>query len=77
MCTFSKLTLLQCCGSYLNWHNYTYLSEKETGQEYAAKIIDLSDSSDSEIHASTKREVQILRMVAGHPYISKKLITDQ
>uniref|UniRef100_A0A2P2IDH6 phosphorylase kinase n=1 Tax=Hirondellea gigas TaxID=1518452 RepID=A0A2P2IDH6_9CRUS len=43
--------------------------EKETGQEFAAKIIDLSDSSDTSILEGTQREVQILRLVAGHPYI--------
>jgi len=43
--------------------------EKETGQEYAAKIIDLSDSSDATVLESTQREIEILRRVAGHPYI--------
>ncbi|KAA0197266.1 hypothetical protein HAZT_HAZT003149, partial [Hyalella azteca] len=43
--------------------------EKETGQEFAAKIIDMSDANDNSILEATKREVQILRMVAGHPYI--------
>ncbi|KAL1502702.1 hypothetical protein ABEB36_007809 [Hypothenemus hampei] len=41
--------------------------EKETGKEYAAKIIDLSND-DSSIEA-TRQEVNILRMVAGHPFI--------
>ncbi|ENN71858.1 hypothetical protein YQE_11473, partial [Dendroctonus ponderosae] len=41
--------------------------EKETGKEYAAKIIDLSND-DSSVEA-THQEVNILRMVAGHPYI--------
>lgn len=47
--------------------------EKETGLEYAAKIIDISGDADDpdgrEIHEATIREVNILRMVAGHPYI--------
>ncbi|KAF2347379.1 Protein kinase domain [Trinorchestia longiramus] len=43
--------------------------EKETGQEFAAKIIDMSDATDSSILEATQREVQILRLVAGHPYI--------
>jgi len=43
--------------------------EKETGQEFAAKIIDLSDSSDATVLESTRREIEILRRVAGHPYI--------
>lgn len=41
--------------------------EKETGKEYAAKIIDLSND-DSSVEA-TRQEVSILRLVAGHPYI--------
>lgn len=52
--------------------------EKETGIEYAAKIIDLSnDSHDGAgeggktMLESTIEEVHILRMVAGHPYISE------
>ncbi|KAK9746310.1 Protein kinase domain [Popillia japonica] len=45
--------------------------EKETGKEYAAKIIDLStDSSDGHsFHDATMQEIAILRHVAGHPYI--------
>lgn len=51
--------------------------EKETGIEYAAKIIDISNEPHDGIdfHTmkdSTMQEVQILRRVAGHPYISKK-----
>lgn len=46
-------------------------TEKETGQQYAAKIIDLSDSSDEGVYEATKREIEVLRMVAGHPYISE------
>ncbi|PSN49809.1 Phosphorylase b kinase gamma catalytic chain [Blattella germanica] len=50
--------------------------EKETGTEYAAKIIDLSnDSHDGggdgkSMLEATLEEVHILRMVAGHPYIT-------
>lgn len=46
--------------------------EKETGNEFAAKIIDLSSDSEGEAQAmqeATIQEVNILRMVAGHPYI--------
>lgn len=48
--------------------------EKETGKEYAAKIIDLSSSdgaNDCSNLDATKQEINILRHVAGHPYISK------
>lgn len=41
--------------------------EKETGIEYAAKIIDISTEPDA--LGSTREEVRILRTVAGHPYI--------
>ncbi|XP_076255595.1 phosphorylase kinase gamma isoform X3 [Rhynchophorus ferrugineus] len=41
--------------------------EKETGREYAAKIIDLSN--DDATLEGTKQEVNILRTVVGHPYI--------
>ncbi|XP_052738710.1 phosphorylase b kinase gamma catalytic chain, skeletal muscle/heart isoform isoform X2 [Bicyclus anynana] len=48
--------------------------EKETGREYAAKIIDLSQESTDGVDThtmreATKQEINILRMVAGHPYI--------
>lgn len=47
--------------------------EKETGLEYAAKIIDVSadleDSQGLTIRQATLREISILRLVAGHPYI--------
>ncbi|XP_063541191.1 phosphorylase b kinase gamma catalytic chain, skeletal muscle/heart isoform isoform X2 [Cydia strobilella] len=48
--------------------------EKETGREYAAKIIDLSQESTDGVDThtmrdATKQEIHILRMVAGHPYI--------
>ncbi|XP_072386826.1 phosphorylase b kinase gamma catalytic chain, skeletal muscle/heart isoform-like isoform X2 [Diabrotica undecimpunctata] len=46
--------------------------EKETGKEYAAKIIDLSTSdgiNDMSTLEATNQEVTILRHVAGHPYI--------
>lgn len=51
--------------------------EKETGVEYAAKIIDISNETNEDGHTmkdATLQEVQILRRVAGHPYISKSLI---
>ncbi|KAL3270835.1 hypothetical protein HHI36_021355 [Cryptolaemus montrouzieri] len=45
--------------------------DKETGKEYAAKIIDLSSDSPSEMTSleATKQEIEILRHVVGHPYI--------
>ncbi|KAJ8930936.1 hypothetical protein NQ314_016200 [Rhamnusium bicolor] len=45
--------------------------EKETGKEFAAKIIDLSSDGVNEGSTleATKQEVDILRHVAGHPYI--------
>ncbi|KAK9876004.1 hypothetical protein WA026_011121 [Henosepilachna vigintioctopunctata] len=45
--------------------------DKETGKEYAAKIIDLSSDSSSEMTSleATRQEIQILRHVAGHAYI--------
>lgn len=42
--------------------------EKETGIEFAAKIIDLSN--DPENRETTVEEINILRMVIGHEYIS-------
>ena len=55
--------------------------EKETGREFAAKIIDVSaDAEDGNeftlLHAS-HREIAILRIVAGHPYISKSIESPQ
>ncbi|CAB3364419.1 Hypothetical predicted protein [Cloeon dipterum] len=44
--------------------------EKESGREYAAKIIDLStDAENVSMQESTIQEIRILRIVAGHPYI--------
>lgn len=46
--------------------------EKETGKEFAAKIIDLSSGAEAENRSTlefTLQEVNILRLVAGHPYI--------
>ncbi|XP_053987454.1 phosphorylase b kinase gamma catalytic chain, skeletal muscle/heart isoform isoform X3 [Hylaeus anthracinus] len=46
--------------------------EKETGIEYAAKIIDISNETNDDGHTmkdATLQEVHILRRVAGHPYI--------
>lgn len=49
--------------------------EKETGREFAAKIIDLGadsgDVSPSQMYEATRQEIAILRQVMGHPYISK------
>ncbi|XP_076653403.1 phosphorylase kinase gamma isoform X2 [Halictus rubicundus] len=46
--------------------------EKETGVEYAAKIIDISNESNEDgntMKDATLQEVHILRRVAGHSYI--------
>ncbi|CAG9103819.1 unnamed protein product [Plutella xylostella] len=48
--------------------------EKETGREYAAKIIDLSQESQDGVDThtmreATRQEIHILRLVSGHPYI--------
>ena len=46
--------------------------DKETGTEYAVKIIDISEADHgSDIKESTHREVEVLRMVQGHPYVSE------
>lgn len=49
--------------------------EKATGSEYAAKIIDVSadmeDASGCTLRQATMREVKVLRMMDGHPYIIK------
>lgn len=48
--------------------------EKETGREFAAKIIDVGaesgDASPSQMLEATRQEIAILRQVMGHPYIS-------
>ncbi|CAH1388991.1 unnamed protein product [Nezara viridula] len=41
--------------------------EKETGLEFAAKIIDIS--VDPDLLDATREEMRILKLVAGHPYI--------
>lgn len=50
--------------------------EKETGHEYAAKIIDLSQESQDGVDThtmrdATRQEISILRLVASHPFISE------
>lgn len=51
--------------------------EKETGKEFAAKIIDLGagtetgDTNPYHMLEATRQEISILRQVMGHPYISK------
>lgn len=48
--------------------------DKETGIEYAAKIIDIgaADANDpQQMLEATRQEINILRTVMGHPYISK------
>lgn len=50
--------------------------DKETGKEYAAKIIDIgaADANDpQQMLEATRQEINILRQVMGHPYISKLL----
>lgn len=52
--------------------------EKETGREFAAKIIDLGvdggDVSSEQMMDATRQEIAILRQVMGHPYISKSIV---
>uniref|UniRef100_A0A0K8TL11 phosphorylase kinase n=1 Tax=Tabanus bromius TaxID=304241 RepID=A0A0K8TL11_TABBR len=47
--------------------------EKETGREFAAKIIDIGaetgDNSPQQMLEATRQEIFILRQVMGHPYI--------
>lgn len=47
--------------------------EKETGLEFAAKIIDVSadleDATGMTLKEATLREISILRMLSGHPFI--------
>lgn len=54
--------------------------EKETGREFAAKIIDLGaesgDVSSAQMLEATRQEIAILRQVMGHPYISECMILD-
>lgn len=48
--------------------------DKETGKEYAAKIIDIgaADSNDpQQMLEATRQEINILRQVMGHAYISE------
>ena len=51
--------------------------EKETGREYACKIMDINgDPSELDgpaMREAILREIAILRRVAGHPYISEKI----
>ena len=54
--------------------------EKDTGTEFAVKIIDLTQEKDNEyqmeeFRTATRKEMNILRMCSQHPHISK-LITD-
>lgn len=42
--------------------------EKGTGKEYACKIVEFNDDSPDERNA-TLREIQILKLVGGHPNI--------
>lgn len=52
--------------------------EKETGREYACKIIDINNDLEGDggsLRESTLREITILKRVAGHPYISKPSTT--
>lgn len=42
--------------------------EKATGKEYACKIMEFNDDNDEE-RAATLREIQILKLVGGHPNI--------
>jgi phosphorylase kinase gamma subunit len=48
--------------------------DKESGKEYAAKIIDIGAADANDPHQmfeATRQEINILRQVMGHPYISR------
>ena len=50
--------------------------EKETGRSYAVKIIDVTsegalDYQAEELRIATKKEMNILKLCAGHPHISE------
>lgn len=48
--------------------------DKETGKEYAAKIMDIGAADANDPRAmldATRQEINILRTVMGHPYISR------
>lgn len=50
--------------------------DKESGKEYAAKIIDIgaADANDpNQMLEATRQEINILRQVMGHPYISQSI----
>lgn len=40
--------------------------EKSSGKEYAVKIVEFSND---ELKESTKREIEIMKLVGGHPNI--------
>ena len=42
--------------------------EKSTGIEYAVKIVEYDEA---ELKESTLREIEIMRLIGGHPNISK------
>lgn len=44
--------------------------EKATGKEYAVKIVEYSGP---DLKESTLREIEIMRLIGGHPNISKPL----
>lgn len=64
--------------SYINYRGISSVVrrciDKETGKEYAAKIMDIGavDSQDpKQMLEATRQEINILRQVMGHPYISE------
>lgn len=69
------------CSAFVNWSIFRGISsvvrrciDKETGKEYAAKIIDIgaADSNDpQQMLEATRQEINILRQVMGHAYISE------
>jgi phosphorylase kinase gamma subunit len=44
--------------------------EKSTGKEYAVKIVEYSGD---ELKESTLREIEIMRLIGGHPNISTNI----
>lgn len=89
--SFESLATSSTFASYylsLNFHNCRGISstvrrciEKETGREFAAKIIDLAmdsttvtESTMNQMMEATRQEIAMLRHVMGHPYISEWII---
>lgn len=69
----SKYTLFEICGVGIS-SIVRRCVNKQTGQQYAVKIIDISGEKSEDFHTEqtkreTMREINILRMCSGHPNI--------